>query len=66
MRILVLLSAITLWGASNGPSTEGRIFFLDLRGGRLVSANPDGSDLKVLQEGLKQGPDGVAVDVPSR
>jgi hypothetical protein len=66
MRILALLSAITLWGASNGPSTEGRIFFLDLRGGRLVSANPDGSDLKVLQEGLKQGPDGVAVDVPSR
>jgi hypothetical protein len=71
MRILALLSAITIaslhaGGASNNTSTEGRIFFLDLRGGRLVSANPDGSDLKVLQEGLRpQGPDGIAVDVAS-
>lgn len=71
MRILTLLFALTLssihiTAASNGSSTEGRIFFLDLRGQRLVSANPDGSDLKVLAEGLKQGPDGVAVDAASR
>jgi DNA-binding beta-propeller fold protein YncE len=63
--ILALFSALTLWGGSNNRSTDGRIFFLDLRGHRLVSANPDGSDLKVLQEGLGQGPDGVAVDVAS-
>ena len=26
----------------------GRLFFLDLGGGRVLSANPDGSDLKTL------------------
>src|SRR5262249_35605144 len=30
---------------------------------RLLSANPDGSDLKVLVEDLNQAPDGVAVDI---
>ncbi|HTS30542.1 MAG TPA: hypothetical protein VMH81_31940 [Bryobacteraceae bacterium] len=45
------------------PST-GRIFFLDISAGkgRLLSANTDGSGLKVLVEGLNSGPDGVAVD----
>jgi len=46
---------------SNG--VVARIFFLDLGGGRVLSANPDGSDLKtVLIEGRKL-PDGLAVDV---
>ena len=27
-------------------SDSGRLFFLDLGGGRIFSANPDGSDLK--------------------
>jgi hypothetical protein len=31
--------------AKNAP-TSGRLFFLDLSDGRLLSANPDGSDLK--------------------
>lgn len=66
IRILALLSAATMWAASNQPSPAGRIFFLDIRGGRLLSANPDGSDLKVLQEGLKQLPDGVVVDVAAK
>jgi hypothetical protein len=64
--MLALLSAVALWGASNGPSTEGRMLFLDLRGGRVASANADGSDVKVLQTGLRQGPDGAAVDATSR
>ncbi|HTS75110.1 MAG TPA: hypothetical protein VMG40_02845 [Bryobacteraceae bacterium] len=63
MRILALLAAATLWAGSNQPAPAGRIFFLDIRGGRLLSANPDGTDLKVLQDGLRQLPDGVAVDV---
>ena len=38
--------------ASNGSS--GRLFFLDLGGGRVMSANPDGSDVKtVVLEGRK-------------
>ena len=45
---------------SNGVS--GRLFFLDLGGGRVLSANPDGSDLKtILVEGRKF-PDGLAID----
>ena len=41
----------------------GRLFFLDNAGGRVVSANPDGSDLKVIVEGLRGHPDGIVVDV---
>ena len=33
--------------AKNAP-TSGRLFFLDLSGGRILSANPDGSDLKAI------------------
>jgi hypothetical protein len=29
-------------------AVTGRIFFLDLGGGRVLSANPDGSDLKTI------------------
>jgi len=40
----------------------GRIFFLDLGGGRVLSANPDGSDLKTLVVEERKFPDGLAVD----
>ena len=41
----------------------GRLFFLDLSGGRILSANPDGSDLKtIINEGRKL-PDGLVLDV---
>ena len=44
-------------------TTSGRLFFLDLGGGRVLSANPDGSDLKtIISEGRKL-PDGLVVDV---
>src|SRR5262249_1168049 len=42
---------------------DARIFFPDIKYGRLLSANPDGSDLKVLVEDLNQAPDGVAIDI---
>ena len=48
-------------GSNSSPGTDGRLFFLDIRG-RVYSANPDGSDLKVLLEFLKGSPDGIAVD----
>ena len=41
----------------------GRIFFLDLGAGRVLSANPDGSDLKTLVSEGRKLPDGLAVDV---
>lgn len=40
----------------------GRLFFLDIRGGRVVSAAPDGSDVRVLVTGRSGIPDGVAID----
>ena len=48
--------------AKNAP-TSGRLFFLELSGGRVLSANPDGSDLKtIINEGRKL-PDGLVLDV---
>jgi len=48
--------------AKNAPSS-GRLFFLNLSAGRILSANPDGSDLKtIINEGRKL-PDGLALDV---
>jgi DNA-binding beta-propeller fold protein YncE len=46
--------------SGNGVS---RIFFLDLGAGRVLSANPDGSDLKTLVSEGRKLPDGLAVDV---
>jgi hypothetical protein len=47
----------------SAKSNSGRLFFLDLGGGRILSVNPDGSDLKtVLTEGQGPHPDGVVVD----
>jgi len=46
----------------NAP-TSGRLFFLDLSGGRILSANPDGSDLKtIINEGRKLN-DGLVLDL---
>jgi DNA-binding beta-propeller fold protein YncE len=41
---------------------SARLFFLDLSGGRVLSVNADGSDLKVLAEEGRRLPDGLAVD----
>jgi sugar lactone lactonase YvrE len=45
------------------PATAGRLFFLDLSGGRVLTANPDGSDLKVIVSEGRKLPDGIVVDV---
>jgi hypothetical protein len=43
-------------------ATSGRLFFLDLGGGRVMSANPDGTDLKTIVNEGRKLPDGVIVD----
>src|SRR5215475_5034190 len=48
---------------ANKKETFGRIFFLDLGGGRVLSANPDGSDLRTIIEEGRKLPDGLAIDV---
>ena len=45
--------------APNAPT--GRLYFLDTRGGQVMSANPDGSGVKVLAQ-AGGSPDGIAVD----
>jgi hypothetical protein len=47
---------------SRGKDTVGRLFFLEASGGRIHSANADGSDRKVIVSGARI-PDGVVVDV---
>jgi hypothetical protein len=42
-------------------SSSGRLFVLDLSGGRVFSLNPDGSDPRTLVTGCRL-PDGLAVD----
>src|SRR5258708_4987454 len=42
-------------------ATKARLFFLSL-GGQVLSANPDGSDLKVIVSEGKRLPDGIVVD----
>ncbi|MBZ5603560.1 MAG: 3-hydroxyacyl-CoA dehydrogenase [Acidobacteriia bacterium] len=63
---LGLLLAIAPTFAADDPGSIGgstsRIFFLDIRGGRVLSANADGTDLKVLVDGRRKGPDGIVVD----
>lgn len=46
---------------SNGKTSD-RVFFLDVSGGRIESLNPDGSDRRVILDGLKRIPDGIGVD----
>ena len=44
-------------------STAGRLFFLSASSGQVFSANPDGSDLKVIVSEGRRIPDGIVVDI---
>jgi DNA-binding beta-propeller fold protein YncE len=46
-------------------TTSGRLFFLDVGGGRVFSANPDGSDLKTIINEGRRLPDGIVIDIPA-
>jgi hypothetical protein len=46
----------------SAKATSGRLFFLDLGAGRVLSANPDGSDLKTIVSEGRKLPDGIVVD----
>ena len=40
----------------------GRLYFLDLSAGRILTSNPDGSDLKTIVNEGRRLPDGIVVD----
>jgi Low-density lipoprotein receptor repeat class B len=48
--------------ASGNKNATGRLYFLEASGGRIHSANADGSDRKVIVTGGRV-PDGIVVDV---
>jgi len=43
-------------------AVSGRLYFLDVAAGRVLSANTDGSDLRTIVEEGRKLPDGLAVD----
>ena len=45
-----------------GAATMGRLFFLEASGGRIHSANADGSNQKIIVTGCRI-PDGIVIDV---
>ena len=60
------MSSTAFKTGSGEPATgsdSGRLFFLDLGAGRVLTANPDGSDLKIIINEGRQLPDGIVVDV---
>jgi hypothetical protein len=48
---------------STAKAAIPRLFLLDLGGGRVMSCNPDGSDLKTIVTEARKLPDGIVVDV---
>ena len=56
------MSATRTTSSKKQKAVAGRIFFLDLGGGRVLSANPDGSDLQTIVVEGRKLPDGLAID----
>jgi DNA-binding beta-propeller fold protein YncE len=55
----------TAQALADETDTTPRLFFLNIQG-QVLSAEPDGSDLRVLVDDLETSPDGIAVDVANR
>jgi len=49
--------------ARPSAKTVSRLYFLDLAAGRVLTSNPDGSDLKTIVNEGRKLPDGIVVDV---
>ena len=64
-RFLAVVGAVAASGLGlslMAADTTPRLFFLDIRGGRVLTVKPDGSGLQVLVDNKKEAPDGIAVD----
>ncbi len=48
---------------TTAKATTARLFFLSVSSGQVFSANPDGSDLRVIVNEGRRLPDGIVVDV---
>src|SRR5467141_5359392 len=47
---------------NTAKATTARLFFLSASSGQVFSANPDGSDVKVIVSEGRRLPDGIVVD----
>ena len=59
------MSSTAVKSKSGNPTEKtasGRLFILNLSGGQVMTANPDGSDLKVIVSEGRRLPDGIVVD----
>ena len=56
------ITSTTINAGDDKSTPSGRLFFLDIGGGRVLSANPDGSDLKTIINEGRKFPDGLVVD----
>lgn len=56
------ITEISKSNRTSAAATTGRLFFLEASGGRIHSANADGSDRKVILDGCRV-PDGIVVDL---
>ena len=56
------ITSTTINAGADKSTRSGRLFFLDIGGGRVLSANPDGSDFKAIVHEGRKFPDGLAVD----
>jgi DNA-binding beta-propeller fold protein YncE len=56
------ITSRTINAGADKSTPSGRLFFLDIGGGRVLSANPDGSDLRTLINEGRKFPDGLVVD----
>src|ERR1700690_738740 len=59
---MAVKSAETKIKKTAAKATTARLFFLSASSGEVFSANPDGSDLKVLVSEGRRLPDGIVVD----
>src|SRR5262245_54847882 len=64
--VLLLMGVALSAGPADSDPVGPRLFYLDIGGGRVLSARPDGSDPKVLLTGHKTSPDGIVVDADAR
>jgi len=56
------ITSTSIQAEANNAPTCGRLFFLNLSAGRILTANPDGSDLKTIVNEGRKLPDGLALD----
>lgn len=56
------ITSVPINAGAGKPTPSGRLFFLDLGAGLVLSANPDGSDLKTIVSEGRRLPDGLVVD----